>query len=197
MQQGNPIAYISKSLAPRHQAMHGRKIRLLMICQEIKVLKLLAISLLTPNDTLLERSSLTWTADAELQAVIVKLQARPINSIYLDWFSAKVGRQGSSRKCDICQSHKYDAAAYPGLLQPLPIPNGVWIDISLDFIEGLSKSKGKDVILVVVDRLCKSGHFIAIAHPYTADSVAQCFLDNVFKLHGMTTPIISDMDLTF
>ena len=68
-----------------------------MICQEIKVLKLLAISLLTPNDTLLERSSLTWTADAELQAVIVKLQARPINSIYLDWFSAKVERQASSR----------------------------------------------------------------------------------------------------
>ncbi|KAH0710507.1 hypothetical protein KY285_011873 [Solanum tuberosum] len=66
------------------------------------------------------------------------------------------------------------------------------VDISLDFIEGLPKSKGKDVILVVVDIFSKSGHFIAIAHPYIAESVAQCFLDNVFRLHvlyGQKPPI--------
>ncbi|KAH0652806.1 hypothetical protein KY289_030484 [Solanum tuberosum] len=56
-------------------------------------------------------------------------------------------------RCDVCQRHKYDASAYPGLIQPLPIPEGVWTDISLDFIKGFPKSKGKDVILVVVDML--------------------------------------------
>ncbi|XP_070043267.1 uncharacterized protein [Nicotiana tomentosiformis] len=55
-------------------------------------------------------------------------------------------------KCDICQRHKYDDAASPGLLQPLPIPEGVWTDICLDFIVSLPKSNGKEVILVVVDR---------------------------------------------
>lgn len=50
------------------------------------------------------------------------------------------------QKCDTWRRHKYDAAAYPRLLQPLPILDGVRIDIALDFIEGLPKSKRKDVI---------------------------------------------------
>jgi hypothetical protein len=39
---------------------------------------------------------------------------------------------------------------YPGLLDPLPLPTSAWTDISLDFFEGLPKSWGKEVILLVV-----------------------------------------------
>ena len=57
--------------------------------------------------------------------------------------------------CPICQISKTERVHYPGLLDPLNIPEAKWSEISLDFVEGLPKSKGKDVILVVVDRLTK------------------------------------------
>lgn len=101
------------------------------------------------------------------------------------------------RNCSVCQKNKYDLAAKPGLLQPLDIPTGVWQSISLNFIEGLPKSSRKHCILVVVDRLSKYAHFMPLSHPYTAIDVAQLFLDNIFKLHGMPESVISDRDPTF
>ena len=52
----------------------------------------------------------------------------------------------------------------------------------MDFIEGLPKSQGKEVIWVVVDRLSKYTHFVALSHPYSAEDVAQAYLDNIFNL---------------
>ncbi|CAL0309700.1 unnamed protein product [Lupinus luteus] len=67
----------------------------------------------------------------------------------------------------------------------------------MDFIEGLPLSAGKQVIFVVVDRLSKAAHFMALAHPYTTANVAQSFMDNVFKLHGYPDSITSDRDPIF
>ncbi|KAL0355639.1 UNVERIFIED_CONTAM: hypothetical protein Sradi_4010800 [Sesamum radiatum] len=98
--------------------------------------------------------------------------------------------------CDVYQCSKADHAPYPGLLQPLPIPNQAWTSISMDFIEGLPKWDGKDCILVVVNRLTKYAHFISLTHPFSAESVAHLFLDQVHKLHGLPAQIISDRDRT-
>lgn len=67
----------------------------------------------------------------------------------------------------------------------------------MDFIEELPNSFGKKVIFVVVDRLSKAAHFMALQHPYTAATITQCFLDNVFKLRGFPTTITSDRDSMF
>ena len=45
------------------------------------------------------------------------------------------------QECDIYQRYKDEQVLYPGLLQPLPVPDGMWEHISMDFIEGLPKSE--------------------------------------------------------
>jgi transposase InsO family protein len=99
--------------------------------------------------------------------------------------------------CATCQRNKAEHYHYPGLLAPLPIPDIAWSFISMDFIEGLSKSGAKDVIMVVVDRLTKYAHFLALSHPFTAHTVAQMFIDNIFKLHGPPIAIVTDRDRVF
>ncbi|XP_057984752.1 uncharacterized protein LOC110671574 [Hevea brasiliensis] len=61
----------------------------------------------------------------------------------------------------------------------------------------LPKSEGKDVIMVVVDKFTKFAHFMALAHPYSAEKIAKIFLDNILKLHGVPTNIVSDKDKVF
>jgi len=101
------------------------------------------------------------------------------------------------QQCGLCQQAKHTNTQPAGLLQPLPVPQGAWRDISLDFVEGLPKVDIYSVILVVVDRFTKYTHFMALKHPYTALSVAKVLYDNVIKLHGMPQSMVSDRDKVF
>jgi hypothetical protein len=67
----------------------------------------------------------------------------------------------------------------------------------MDFIKGLPKSDHYNAILVVVDKFTKYGHFLPITHPFTALQIAQLFLNQVYKLHGLPKAIISDRDRVF
>jgi hypothetical protein len=63
------------------------------------------------------------------------------------------------KQCGVCQQAKHELCKYPGLLQPLPVPQHSWSDISMEFIDGLPNFYGYSVILVVVDRFTKYNHF--------------------------------------
>ncbi|KAL0412013.1 UNVERIFIED_CONTAM: Transposon Ty3-I Gag-Pol polyprotein [Sesamum latifolium] len=85
------------------------------------------------------------------------------------------------KECIVCQCNKYSPQAPYGLLHPLPIPERVWDDISMDFITHLPPSAGKTIIWVVVDLLSKFAHFIALPSHFTASSLATVFLSNIYR----------------
>jgi hypothetical protein len=100
-------------------------------------------------------------------------------------------------ECDVFQCNKGETVKAPGTLQLLSIQVVIFQDISMDFIVGLRKSGNKSVIMVVVDCLSKYAHLCDIQHRFTSSTVAQCFMDWVFKIHGMPHSIVSDHDPTF
>jgi hypothetical protein len=67
----------------------------------------------------------------------------------------------------------------------------------MDFIVGLPKSCNNSVIMVVVDRLSKYAYFCALQNPFTPSTMAQIFMGNIFKLHGMPHSIFFYHDPTF
>jgi hypothetical protein len=101
------------------------------------------------------------------------------------------------RSCAVCQRNKAEHLHPTGLLLPLPVPQGVWTDIALDFIEALPRVRGNSVILTIVDRFSKYSHFIPLAHQYSAESVAQAFFAEIVRLHGIPLSIVSDRDPVF
>ena len=62
----------------------------------------------------------------------------------------------------------------------------------MDFITTLRQTKGPNSIMVVVDRLSKYAHFVALGHPFIAKDVAKLFLKEIVCLHGFPKIIISD-----
>lgn len=114
------------------------------------------------------------------------------------WLSMKNDVASYLARCLECQQIKAEHQHPAGLLQPLPIPEWKWETISMDFIIGFPKSrKNNDSIMVVVDKLSKSAHFILVQSTYRFVHVAHIFMQNIFRLHGLPKTIISDRDVKF
>jgi hypothetical protein len=80
-----------------------------------------------------------------------------------------------------------------GELQPLDVPMWKWDQIARDF--GLPKApSGKDAIWVIIDRLTKSAHFLAIKITDTLDKLAELYVREIVRLHGVPVSIVSDRD---
>ena len=68
----------------------------------------------------------------------------------------------------------------------------------MDFVTGLPRSQeGHDAIWVIVDRLTKMAHFIAIQTDYKVPKLYKLYIDRIVKLHGISVSIVSDRDARF
>jgi len=67
----------------------------------------------------------------------------------------------------------------------------------MDFITGLPKSKGKDVILAIVDKMTKYAHFCRVQSNYKANQVVEFIFQEIHSLHIIPKLIVSDRDPKF
>ncbi|KAL5576947.1 hypothetical protein UlMin_018646 [Ulmus minor] len=87
---------------------------------------------------------------------------------------------------------------WSGELQPIEIPEWKWDQITMDFVVGLPKTtKCHDAIWVVVDRLTKSAHFISIKTTFSLEQLADLYMQEIVRLHGVPKSIVSDRDARF
>ncbi|GJZ04252.1 putative mitochondrial protein [Tanacetum coccineum] len=202
-QNGHPIAYLSKTLSAKHQALSTYEKEFL--CNQRNSLLCPCSSITTD---LVAKIAKTWEEDTALQDIIVKLKQDGRAKKHYQWVNENLIRKGKLvvgkdeavrneilnhfhegaigghsgvkvttqklcslfywkglrkqvknfvRECLVCQRYKPDLAAYPGLLQPLPIPEKVWTSVSMDFIEKLPKSQSFPPLRVeAVDRSLKA-----------------------------------------
>ncbi|GJR33934.1 putative reverse transcriptase domain-containing protein [Tanacetum coccineum] len=101
-------------------------------------------------------------------------------------------------KCLTCSKIKVEHQKPSGLLQKPKISEWKWENITMDFIAKLPRtSSGHDVIWVIVDRLTKFAHFLAVREDYKTERLARLYINEIVARHGMLVSIISDHDSHF
>ncbi|GBG85515.1 hypothetical protein CBR_g40154 [Chara braunii] len=115
------------------------------------------------------------------------------------WPKSKDFVKAYIQECPTCQEVNSANHLPYGLLQPLPIPEGRWQSISMDFIGPLRPptERGHDAILVVVHRFTKRARFVPCRYRISAREVADIVFNRVVRDHGLPQSIISDRDPRF
>jgi hypothetical protein len=117
---------------------------------------------------------------------------------YYWWPNMRKEVAGYVAKCSVCQQVKAEHRKSARLLQPLPIPEWKWEMITMDFVSGLPRGKREnDAIWVIMDRLTKSALFLPVKMTDPIDKLAKIYVNEVVRLHGVPTSIVSDRDPRF
>ena len=102
------------------------------------------------------------------------------------------------RRCLTCQHVKAEHQRLVRLLQPLKVAEWKWEHITMDFVTHLPRTSQKhDAVWLIVDRLTKSAHFLAVRMTFTLEEFYRLYIREIVRLHGMSVSIISYQDPRF
>ena len=101
-------------------------------------------------------------------------------------------------KCLTSQQVKAEHQVPSDLLNLIPIPQWKWDNITMDSVSDFPLTQRKhDSVLIIVDRLIKSAHFLPVQLYYYMDRLAELFVSEIVQLHGIPLSIESDRDPRF
>ena len=93
---------------------------------------------------------------------------------------------------NLCQRMKNRTEELVGKLKLSEVPEKPWIYLTIYFITKLLVVAGKDMILVVCDRLSKIMYFVATTEETSAKGLVRLFRNNMWKLHRLLESVVSD-----
>ncbi|XP_012481045.1 uncharacterized protein LOC105795942 [Gossypium raimondii] len=202
------IAYTSRQLKPHERNYPTHDLELAAV---IFALKFGAITYYHPGKANVVADALSRKAAVELRAMFAQLSINDdgsflaelrIKPVMFDQIRAtQLEDEKLMKKKEMAQHGmrvKVEHHVPTGLLQPITIPKWKWDCITMDFVTGLPLSMSKkNAIRVIVDRLTKSAHFIAVRTDWLLQKLAEVYICEIVRLHGIQASIISDWDPRF
>ena len=117
---------------------------------------------------------------------------------YYWWRGMKKDVKNYMSKCLTCQQVKAKHQVLSGFLNPLPLPQWKWDNITMDFVSSFPLTQKKhDFVRVIMDRLTKSAYFLLVRLDYSMDRLVELYANEIVRLHGISISIVSYRDLRF
>lgn len=111
------------------------------------------------------------------------------------WINMKEACRRYAANCSICRRAKAYNTQKQGLLASLPVPEGKWTDLSMDFVVDLPKCRRRnriyENILVVVDRLTKKRIYEPMG-PMGTEDLLEAMHRRIFTCYGLPSSIVND-----
>ena len=115
-----------------------------------------------------------------------------------NWSGMKRHVRDFFQRCLTCQQVKAEHQKPTGLLQPLEVAKWKWEHVTMDFVTHFPRTpQGYDAVWVIVDRVTKSAHFLALRMTFTLERFYRLYIREIVRLHGVPVSIVSDRDPRF
>nr|GEZ76819.1 hypothetical protein [Tanacetum cinerariifolium] len=192
MQHGKVIAYVSRQLKPYEVNYPTHDLELVAV-RELNMRQRRWLELLKDYDTNIQyhpgKANVVADALSRKSGMIagIRLKEEIIHDL-------ERSSEGGQRDLDYCRVENLDKQVE----FHLDNDNVLWQDTRLRLSTSwLVTQRRHDAIWVVVDRLTKSAHFLPIRKDYSVSGLAEIFQQEIVRLHGTPSVIVSDRDLRF